>query len=91
MHPPFFAYPVDATLVGLLGDGALHAIALHRVTLWYRVGSAAELRDGVLGGTVRTAALVHSQPAQVQQATGAYAVGTALELPVSVRIVAGRR
>ncbi|MGH3952018.1 MAG: hypothetical protein ACRDSE_23370 [Pseudonocardiaceae bacterium] len=65
----------------------------------HRVASVDEWWNGVLGGTVRTSALVASQPAEMQQRTrtafdrlaAVYAASGGLELPVSVKIASGRR
>jgi hypothetical protein len=63
-----------------------------------RVATAAELWDGFLGGSVRTAALVLGQPeetrAEIRAAfdrlAGAYRHDGTLEIPVSAKLASGR-
>ncbi|MGH3983211.1 MAG: nitronate monooxygenase, partial [Pseudonocardiaceae bacterium] len=96
---PFFAYSSDDALTGLLHDAGLDEIEVLRLSFTHRVASADELWDGVLGGTVRTSALVAGQPAQTQRRirvafdrlAAGYAVDGGLELPVSVKIASGNR
>lgn len=97
--PPFFAYSADQALGGLLRGAGLREVGVRRLSFVHRVASPAELWNGVLDGTVRTAALVDSQPSQVRRRIRAafdrlasqYAAGAGLELPVSVKIGSGRR
>jgi hypothetical protein len=98
--PPFFAYSTDSALRGLIRAAGLNQVELQTVAFTHRVTSAAALWDGVLGGTVRTAALVAGQPPDVRQrirtafdriAAGYTTDDGHLKLPVSVKIVSGRR
>jgi SAM-dependent methyltransferase len=97
--PPFFAYSTDLALVGLLRGAGLREVGVRRLSFTHRVGSPDELWNGILDGTVRTSALVDSQPPQVQRRIRAafdrlaaeYAAGAGLELPVSVKVASGRR
>lgn len=97
--PPFFAYSVDEALIGLLSGAGLRDAGVQRLSFTHRVSSLDELWNGVLDGTVRTSALVDSQPPQVRERIRAafdrlarqYAVGAGLELPISVRISFGQK
>jgi SAM-dependent methyltransferase len=97
--PPFFAYSTDAALVGLLRGADLHEVGVRRLSFTHRVASPDELWKGILDGTVRTSALINSQPPHVRRHIRAafdrlaseYAVGAGLELPVSVMVASGRR
>jgi SAM-dependent methyltransferase len=97
--PPFFAYSTDEALVGLLRGAGLHEVRARRLSFTHRVASPDELWNGVLDGTVRTAALVGGQPPHVRRRIRAafdrlaanYAAGAGLELPVSVQIASGRK
>lgn len=97
--PPFFAYSDDDALLGLLRGIGLGDVEVRRLSFTHRVASADELWDGVVDGTVRTAALVNSQPTDVRRRIRAtfdrlaaeYVVGDGLHLPVSVKIASGRR
>lgn len=96
--PPFFAYSDDAALAGLLRGPGLREVEIERLSFTHHVESADELWDGVLGGTVRTSALVEGQPPEVRRRIRAafdrlaagYTAGTGLVLPVSVKIASGR-
>lgn len=97
--PPFFTYSDDAALGGLLRDAGLVEVEIECLSFTHRVASAGELWDGVLGGTVRTSALVEGQPPHVRRriraafdrlAAGYTAGGGGLVLPVSMKIASGR-
>ena len=68
------------------------------VTFTHPIPSADELWDGLLAGSVRTAALIVGRPDQDRQRirsafdrlVAPYRRGDALELPVSVKLAAGR-
>jgi SAM-dependent methyltransferase len=97
--PPFFAYSVDDALTGLLQAAGLRHVQVTRMHFAHRVASADELWDGVLEGTVRTAALVRSQPPHVRRRIRSafdrlvtrYADGDGTALPVSVMMAAARK
>lgn len=96
--PPFFHYSDEETLTGLLRNARLTAVELGTHSFVHRVPSADALWDGVLAGSVRTAALVAGQPVAVRakiraafdELAAAYRADGALELPVSVLVAAGR-
>lgn len=97
--PDFFRYAHDEELAGLLRQAGLQDIAVHQLQFTHRLASTAELWEGVIGGSVRTAALVRDQPpdrqerirAAFEQLVGHYRVEDGLELPVSVTIAAAAR
>ena len=65
----------------------------------HRVATAEEVWDGMLAGTVRTAAMVSRQSPETQRRIRAafdvlvedYRDGDAIELPISVKLAAGRK
>jgi hypothetical protein len=97
--PDFFRFSVDAELDALLRDHGLEDREVTRIAFTHRVASADELWGGLLGGTVRTSALILRQPEETQQRIRAafdrlvepYEGGDGLELPVSVKLGAGRK
>ena len=97
--PDFFRFSVDAEFDALLRDHGLEDREVRRIAFTHRVASADELWDGLLGGTVRTSALILRQPEETQQRIRAaferlvqpYQGGDGLELPVSVKLAAGRK
>ena len=68
--------------------------AVKTIAFTHRVGSADEVWEGVLDGTVRTSALILRQPQETQRRiretfdrlVDGYRRGTAIELPVSVKL-----
>jgi SAM-dependent methyltransferase len=97
--PPFFRFADDGEFTGLLAGAGLVQVQVRRTTFDYRVGSAAELWDALLAGTVRSGALVTGQPDDVrariraafERAAAQYGTGDGLDLPVSVTIASGTR
>ncbi|WP_186762707.1 class I SAM-dependent methyltransferase [Lentzea tibetensis] len=97
--PPFFRFADDDECTRLLTGAGLTGVGVQTITFGHRVGTAAELWEGMIGGTVRTRALVLSQPDDVQgrirgafeRITAEYATPDGLDLPVSVKIVSGVR
>lgn len=95
--PPFFAYADPERLRGLLAGAGLQAVEVTPLAFRHRVGTAAELWDAVVGGTVRTSALVTSQAPERQRAIRAAferivaAYGEPLDLGVSVLIASGTK
>jgi len=97
--PPFFAYSTDDALTGLLRGAGLRDVDVRCLSFTHQVPTAQALWDGVLEGTVRTSALVKSQPPRVQRRIRAnfdrlaadHLAGDGLQLPVSVKIAHGRR
>jgi SAM-dependent methyltransferase len=97
--PPIFRFSDEAEFARLLGDAGLTDVDVRTVAFTHRFASGDELWDGLLGGTVRTRALVLAQPKDVQAQISAvfdrlvrpYATNGGLEIPVSVKLASGRR
>jgi SAM-dependent methyltransferase len=97
--PPFFRFSDEAEFARLFGDAGLSEVAVRTVSFTHRFASGDELWDRLLGGTVRTRALVYAQPEEVQARIRAafdrlvrpYGNDVDLELPVSVKLASGRK
>jgi hypothetical protein len=97
--PDFFGFADDAVFAALLREAGLADVTVQRVQFTHRLASATELWDGVIGGSVRTSALVRGQREDVQQQIRTafdrlverYRTDDGLELPVSVKIAVGTR
>jgi ubiquinone/menaquinone biosynthesis C-methylase UbiE len=98
--PDFFRFSVDAEFETLLREQGLEESRVRTIAFTLRVSSSGdELWDGLLGGTVRTSALILRQPEDTRQRireafdrrVTEYRRADALELPVSVKLVAGRK
>jgi SAM-dependent methyltransferase len=95
--PEFFRFSHESELVSLLERHEFLDVTVRGVSFLHRIGSADELWDGLLGGTVRTAAVVRAQPAPVRRRIRAafealvevHRTGQHLEVPVSVKLAAG--
>lgn len=97
--PPFFRFAEEGEFARLLRDQALMDIEVRTVSFTHPEPSRDALWRGLLGGTVRTSALILRQPSEMQRQiraafdriVEAYHVGDHLELPVSVKLAAGRK
>ena len=97
--PPFFRFSDEDEFARLLGDRGLKDVAVTTVTFTHEERSAETLWQGMLTGTVRTAALILGQTSEMQRAIRAaldrlvqrYDSGGRLELPVSVKLASARR
>jgi SAM-dependent methyltransferase len=98
--PPTFRFSDENELVGLLTGAGLIDVVVQTVSFAHPVGSAEELWDGLLGGTVRSRALVLGQSEDTQRRvreaferlTGKYLVGDGhLEVPVAFKVASGRK
>jgi hypothetical protein len=86
-------------LTGLLGGAGLGPVELRELVFTLHVGGFDELWDGVLGGTVRTAARLTAASgeegararAELANLAEPYRAGGGYELPTTIRIAAGRR
>jgi SAM-dependent methyltransferase len=95
--PPFFRYSEEAALLGLFESFA--EVSVTEVAFEHRIGSVDELWDGLLDGTVRTSALVLSQPAPVRERireafdrlVAPYVRDDGLWLPVSAVLASGAK
>jgi ubiquinone/menaquinone biosynthesis C-methylase UbiE len=97
--PPFFRYADDTAFTGLLHDAGLVDVTVTKIAFTHRMPSADALWDALLDGTVRASAQVRGQPPDMQRSirrafdriVADYHNGSELELPVSVKIAAGRK
>jgi SAM-dependent methyltransferase len=98
--PDPFRFADDGQLRALLDGAALEDAAVETVALRHRVeGDAMELWDGLLGGSVRSAAAVDAlDPAALERARAAFAelvepyrVADGHELPAVAKVGSGRR
>ena len=97
--PDFFRFSVDEEFAAALRQQGLASPAVSAITFTQRFASADELWDGMLGATVRVAALITRQPDEVRQRIRAafdrladgYRCGDGLELPVAVKLATAQR
>ena len=97
--PDFFRFSADEEFDALMREHGLQDRAVRRIAFTHRVATADELWDGLLGGTVRTSALIVGQPEVTRRRirdafdrlVRRYQRGDVLELPVSVKLAAGRK
>jgi SAM-dependent methyltransferase len=97
--PPFFRFSDEAEFTGLLTDAGFTDVRIRTIAFRHRVGTAAELWDGLIAATVRTRALVLGQTDEMQAGIRAglerlaaeYATADGLDLPVSMKIASGVR
>ena len=97
--PPIFRFADDGEFARLLGHAGLHDVGVRTVAFAHRSGSSDELWDGLIGGTVRTRALVLAQPDAVQARIRAafdrlvrpYAANGGLEIPGLDKLASGRK
>jgi SAM-dependent methyltransferase len=96
--PDFFRFSDDDTFADLLRGAGLTDVRIDALAYTHHVPSADALWHGIVDGSVRTAALVRAQPADVQaqirtafdDIAERYRAGDGLELPISVKIGSGR-
>ena len=96
--PNFFRFADDIELESLLTDKGFVDIGIRTIEFMHSVGSADELWDGLLHGTVRTSAMIRGQSAEVVRRIRAsfdrrvdgYQTGTKYQLPVSFKLAAAR-
>ena len=97
--PPIFRFSDDDEFARLLRGAGLEDVEVQTVAFTHTEPSIDALWDGLMGGTVRTAALVVGQTTAVQQRIRAVfdrivreyeTEGGGLELPVSVKLASGR-
>jgi SAM-dependent methyltransferase len=97
--PDFFRFAHEKEFASLLRGAGLENIEIQTLAFAYPVASAGQLWDGLLGGTVRTSALILRQPADTRKRIRAefdrlvnkYRTEDALALPVSAKLAAGRK
>jgi ubiquinone/menaquinone biosynthesis C-methylase UbiE len=89
----------DEELRRLLAGAGLEAVEIRSVSLTQRVADADALWDGMVGGSVRTAALLTHQPPDVREKVRAaakrlareYETDGALAIPACAKIARGRK
>jgi SAM-dependent methyltransferase len=97
--PPIFRFSEEEELARLLRSQGLGGIQVRTISFSHPEPSADELWRGLLGGTVRTSALILRQTDDMQRKIRAafdrivqqYQVGDRLEVPVSVKLASGRK
>ena len=96
--PPIFRFADEREFDRLLGSQGLEGIQVRTIAFSHSSPSPDDLWRGLLGGTVRTSALIVRQSEDVQRKIRAafdrivqqYQVGDRLEIPVSVKLASGR-
>jgi SAM-dependent methyltransferase len=99
LGPPIFRFSDEREFAGLLRDQGLEDIDVRTISFSHAEPSADALWRGLLGGTVRTSALIVRQTEDSQRQIRAafdrivqrYEVGSGLELPVSVKLASARK
>jgi ubiquinone/menaquinone biosynthesis C-methylase UbiE len=97
--PPIFRFADEREFARLLSDEGLEEVEVRTIAFSHSAPSAGELWRGLLGGTVRTSALIRAQTDEVQEEIHAafnrsvkeYEVGDRLEIPVSVKLAVGKK
>ena len=97
--PPFFRFSDEDEFARLLSGQGLQDVEVQTVAFAHHEADADALWSGLLGGTVRMAALVDGQTEVTQRRTreafdrivAPYEAGGRLELPVSVKLASGRK
>jgi hypothetical protein len=97
--PPFFRFADGEQFAGLLRGAGLDGVDVRTVGFIQTVPTIDDLWRGMLGGTVRTSALLARQPEQTRRLirtalddrTRGYRRGEAFEIPGSVVLASGRR
>jgi ubiquinone/menaquinone biosynthesis C-methylase UbiE len=97
--PSFFRFADEAEFSRLLAGAGLDEVRVRTISATHRLSGAGELWDVIVKGTVRSRAMLLGQPrkararirAALDQLVGEYASGGGLELPVSIKLAAGRK
>ncbi|HEX6150016.1 class I SAM-dependent methyltransferase [Nocardioides sp.] len=97
--PPFFRFADDSEFAALLSDAGLVDVEVQTVGFTQGFASDDHLWESLIGGTVRTRALVLAQPDSVQaeirtafdRRVRPYATDRGLDVPVSVKLASGRK
>lgn len=96
--PDFFRFADEEELTALLFGAGLTEIQVTTLSFSQRIPGADALWNGMLGGTVRTRALVEGQSEEARRLiraafdrlVGEYESADGIELPVSVKLAVGR-
>ena len=97
--PPMFRFSDDQELSALLRSAGLARVAVQAFAFVHRLGSADELWNGILGGTVRTSIGIRRQPKEVRdrirrafdRLVQTYAKDGGIQIPVAFKVAAGRQ
>ena len=97
--PDPFRFADDAALAALLSGAGLAEAEVRSIAFEQEVADTDELWEGMLAGSVRTAAVIERQPesvrrrirAALERAVAPYRSETGIALPVSVKLASGRR
>lgn len=97
--PPFFRFSSDEEFSALLAGTGFEEIEVSRLSFVHHLSGADELWGGLVGGTVRMAALVAGQSEEMRRRirtafdriVSEYTVAGGLEVPVSVKVASGRK
>jgi SAM-dependent methyltransferase len=97
--PDPFRFADDAALAALLSGAGLAKAEVRSIAFEQEVADTDELWEGMLAGSVRTAALIERQPepvrrrirAALEKAVAPYRTETGIALPVSAKLGSGRR
>ena len=97
--PDFFRFGGQGEFDALLADQGLDDRRVETIEFTYSVPDVGQYWDGLLGGTVRTSALVLGQPEDTKdrireafnRRMDEYRAGDGFELPVSVKLASGRK
>ena len=97
--PPFFRFSDDGEFSALLRGERLEDVEVRTIAFSHRETSPETLWQGLLGGTVRSAALIRGQTGDMQGRIRAafdrivqrYEIDGGIELPVSVKLASGRK
>jgi SAM-dependent methyltransferase len=97
--PPLFRFADEAEFARLLTGAGLEEVEVRTVSYRHRVAGAGELWEGYLNGAVRIGAMVRGQTGPMQARIRAafdrlvdeHATDGGVELPVSVKLAAGRK
>jgi SAM-dependent methyltransferase len=97
--PPFFRFSSDEEFSALLAAAGFEEVEVRSFSFTHRLSGAEELWGGLVGGTVRMAALVAGQREEIRRRIRRafdrlvcdHTVAGGLEIPVSVKVASGRR
>jgi SAM-dependent methyltransferase len=97
--PPFFRFSEEQEFVRLLRDQGFEGVQVRTISFVHPVSSPEQLWRGLLGGAVRTPALIFGQTEEIQRQIRAafdrivrqFEVGARLELPVSVVLASAQK
>jgi SAM-dependent methyltransferase len=97
--PDFFRFSGEEGFASLLNEAGLQHVEVKTLAFRQSIDSVEQLWDGLMGGSVRVAALIAGQPAETkkliraefERQVSAYRTGDRLEIPVSVKLGAGQK